>query len=87
MTSLPDLTLLTAARQDRESFGCGHDERHTYYGGACNRALAQQLASRARMDWRALHRQVSAYVVQQEADLESAPSEPAFFSSRAAPAQ
>lgn len=79
LEALSQITVLTAARYDRESFGCGHDDRTTYYGGAFNQVLAQRLASPLRIDWRAIHEDVRTRVNALEAELPVQPSLPAFF--------
>ena len=38
----PDRIIITAARADRSSFGCGAASRHTFFGEAELRAFAQQ---------------------------------------------
>lgn len=72
----PNRIILTAARRDRPSFGCGADEIYTYYDKCL---LDSWLWS---YTWRELHEKTSACVAEREAAMGATPSEPqAFFGS------
>ncbi|MBI3544410.1 MAG: hypothetical protein HY075_14150 [Deltaproteobacteria bacterium] len=83
LTRLPELTVLTAARHDRSSFGCEPGSRTTFYGGAYNEALARFIRPDPRaIDWRKLHETVAAHVVALEKrEKAKPPSLPQFFTS------
>ena len=67
----PNRMILTAARPDRASFGCGEADRYTYFDGC----VLQQIG--AAHDFAALGRSVQACVAKQEHDTKAAPaSEP-----------
>lgn len=60
LVNVERITVLTAARADRTSFGCSGGDRTTYYGGALQRVL-DRLPNKtiARQDWHRVHRQVT----------------------------
>lgn len=60
LTRVDGVTVLTAARADRTSFGCAGGDRTTYYGGALQRVL-DELPRKAipRQDWERVHRDVT----------------------------
>lgn len=83
LAALDDLVLLTAARHDRDSFGCAHGDDRTYYGGAYNDELARALAGRSGANpglpdvpWRELHDRVSRAIVEIEEREGDEPSSP-----------
>nr|PZN59794.1 MAG: hypothetical protein DIU62_15475 [Pseudomonadota bacterium] len=59
LVNVERITVLTAARADRTSFGCAGGDRTTYYGGALQRVL-NGLPKKPipRQDWRRVHRDV-----------------------------
>lgn len=66
-----DRMVLTAARADRTSFGCGENDRYTFFDGCVLQEMPQA------HDFMALGRQVEACVAAREADLGATPpSEP-----------
>ena len=67
----PDRMILTAARPDRTSFGCGEADRYTYFDGC----VLQELG--AAHDFGVLGRKVQACVAQHELETHATPpSEP-----------
>ena len=67
----PNRMVLTAARKDRASFGCGEADRYTYFDGC----VLQEIG--AAHDFAALGRAVQACVAKHEQDMHAAPaSEP-----------
>jgi hypothetical protein len=67
----PETLVITAARADRTSFGCGIDSDFTYFGRAL---LIQALNQEA--DWQAAFEQARASVDAREAEESLTPSEP-----------
>jgi hypothetical protein len=59
LVNVERITVLTAARADRTSFGCSGGDRTTYYGGALQRVL-NGLPKKPipRQDWKRVHREV-----------------------------
>jgi hypothetical protein len=81
LKSLSSLTLLTASRFDRTSFGCKAGETSTYFGGIFNGVLAERAGDPRRMDWKGLSDEVKEKVkAREQAEKHSPPSEPVFFS-------
>jgi len=81
LTSLSPLTLLTASRFDRPSFGCQTGETSTYFGGIFNEVLNDMATDPLRMDWKGLFEQVKEKVkAREKAERQALPSEPVFFS-------
>lgn len=69
LVALEDLTVLTASRSDRTSFGCDGGGRTTYYGGSLQKVLeALPSAGIDAMDWEEVHRGVSREVRRLEND-------------------
>lgn len=67
LVTLPNITVLTASRADRTSFGCAGGDRTTFYGGALQQVLDElPEAPFARQDWQQVHQAVSAKVQQLE---------------------
>lgn len=60
LVTVDGITVLTAARADRTSFGCAGGEHTTFYGGALQRVL-DGLPRRdiARQDWSRVHEEVA----------------------------
>jgi hypothetical protein len=74
VTEAPNRIILTAARDDRTSFGCGHEERFTYFDDCLFRSWPQS------PNWQALYQATDACVRRKEVDLQAQHSEPqAFF--------
>jgi hypothetical protein len=81
LRSLSALTLLTATRFDRTSFGCRPGENSTYFGGIFNEVLNQRAEDPRRMDWKALAGEVKEKVtVREKTEKHAPPSDPVFFS-------
>lgn len=60
LVNVEGVTVLTAARADRTSFGCAGGDRTTYYGGALQRVLdGLPRQPIPRLDWSRVHRDVS----------------------------
>jgi len=76
VTEAPNRIILTAARDDRTSFGCGHEEQFTYFDGCMFKAWPDS------QTWQALFLATEACVRQKEDALGFKHSEPqAFFGS------
>jgi hypothetical protein len=74
MTEAPNRIILTAARDDRTSFGCGHEEQFTYFDGCMLQAWPDA------KDWRGLFLATEACVRRKENVLGFKHSEPqAYF--------
>ncbi len=72
----PAVIILTAASENRQSFGCRAERRYTYYDGCF---LAEFPNART---WQDLHARMRACIQTKEAGLRELPSEPqAFFGS------
>ena len=81
LKSLFPLTLITAARFDRASFGCEPGVESTDFGGIYNEVLSSRADDPRRINWKALYEKVRAKVREREyKEDRSPPSEPAFFS-------
>ncbi len=91
--TLPNLTqvsVMTAARNDRPSFGCLPGDERTYFGEIYNRALAERIASPKDIAWSALYETVRDAVTKKEDAFRATlkkevakhlkPSEPQYFS-------
>ena len=73
-TEAPNRIILTAARDDRTSFGCGHEQQYTYFDDCLFRAWPDSPT------WVALYRSITACVREKEDKLGVRHSEPqAFF--------
>jgi hypothetical protein len=84
LTQLPLVTVLTAARYDRSSFGCEPGGWTTFYGGTFNEELQKVAASPATIDWKQLAETVAKRVAALEKKQRvSPPSLPQFFTSPA----
>ncbi len=81
LNTLPNLTILTAARHDRTSFGCQSGVKTTYYGGTFNQQLKRHLDSPLQIDWEQLHQNIGKKISRKEArEKELQPSLPVFLS-------
>ena len=81
LKNLSPITLLTAARHDRASFGCEPGVVSTYFGGIYNEVLEGRGDDPRRMDWKALFERVKEKVKEKEIEEERRPpSEPTFYS-------
>jgi hypothetical protein len=79
VTEAPNRIILTAARDDRTSFGCGHEEQFTYFDGCMLQAWPKAAS------WQALFNATSDCVRAKEDKLGFKHSEPqAFFGSQVA---
>ena len=73
-TEAPNRIILTAARDDRTSFGCGHEQQYTYFDDCLFRAWPDSPT------WAVLYRSITACVRAKEDKLGVRHSEPqAFF--------
>ncbi len=70
MTEAPNRIILTAARDDRTSFGCGHEEQFTYFDGCMLKAWPDSRT------WQALFLETQACVRRKEDALGFQHSEP-----------
>jgi hypothetical protein len=74
VTEAPNRIIITAAREDRTSFGCGHEEQFTYFDGCLFEAWPRS------PNWQALYKAVVKCVRDKEDRLRFTNSEPqAFF--------
>ncbi len=90
LQDLEKATVMTAARYDRASFGCGVGNFRTYFGGAFNDLLKARRSLPQNIDWQDLYREVSRKVKDMEEtyykrldpkdQAHFRPSEPMFFS-------
>jgi len=79
VTEAPNRIILTAARDDRTSFGCGAEFEFTYFDDCLFQAWPKSKT------WAALYRATAACVQAKERDINEAPSEPqAFFGDQVA---
>jgi hypothetical protein len=83
LTHLKKATVLTAARHNRESFGCDPGDRTTYYGEVFNKVLKGAGSTPVTIDWRAFHTTLKEGVTALETKMEvENPSDPAYFSNQ-----
>lgn len=85
LTRLPRVTLLAATSPERPSFGCSAGTARTYWGGAYNRVLAEELERAPRrlppaLPWAEIHARVRFVVETMELVDGERPSQPTFFS-------
>jgi hypothetical protein len=79
VTEAPNRIILTAARDDRTSFGCGFEEQYTYFDDCMFQSWPKSRT------WVALYRAIAACVRSKEREINAVPSEPqAFFGDRVA---
>jgi hypothetical protein len=63
LVNVKEITVLTAARADRTSFGCDKTGETTYYGGSLQKVLdANAGLTVPQLDWRQVHAQVNSEV-------------------------
>lgn len=80
LTSLKNLTGITAARADRSSFGCDPGSERTLFGEIYTKELSAQINDPREIDWKALFDKVSADVSEIEGRVKGLkPSIPQFF--------
>jgi hypothetical protein len=83
LTNLKNVTVLTSARHNRESFGCDPGDNATYYGKAFNEILQQLGRTPPETDWRAFQTSLKAAITQMEKKMGAEPpSDPAYFSNQ-----
>lgn len=83
LTQLEKVTVLTAARHNRESFGCDPGDNATYYGEAFNQTLQRLGSTPTTTDWKAFQAAVREVVAALEKKMEAEPpSDPAYFSNQ-----
>jgi hypothetical protein len=83
LSSLGAITVLAAARHDRQSFGCQDGERTTYFGGLLAAVLEQHLGLPPALRWPDIHAQVARRVEALELERkEPERSLPVFFQRR-----
>ncbi|MBI3555540.1 MAG: hypothetical protein HY074_04685 [Deltaproteobacteria bacterium] len=81
LSQLPNITLLSAARHDRSSFGCEPGSSTTFFGGVYNALLAQHPADPREIAWKSLWMAAQADIAQLEKrEKVSPPSLPQFYS-------
>jgi hypothetical protein len=79
VTEAPNRIILTAARDDRTSFGCGHEFQYTYFDDCMFQAWPKSRT------WAALYRAIRACVRTKEREVNAVPSEPqAYFGAQVA---
>lgn len=84
LSSLKNITVLTASRYDRESFGCQPGAQTTFYGGAFNEVLQKEARSPLEISWKQIHQNVRKKVKKlEEGEKLISPSLPQYFSSKA----
>lgn len=82
LSTLDNLTVITASRYDRNSFGCEAADLTTYFGGTFNKLFKAHLSDPRNMNWKKLYLEVRKQIHELEKRLEgeTLPSEPDFFS-------
>jgi hypothetical protein len=83
LTSVDNITVITAARHDRPSFGCGLGEETTFFGGALLESLREgpdHLPDA--VDWPSVFAAASAKVTVLEGQFNFDPSHPVWFSNQ-----
>jgi hypothetical protein len=68
LVNVKNITVLTAARADRTSFGCDTADHTTYYGGALQEAFNGSAGKIPALDWQRIHDEVPAKVEKLEGD-------------------
>jgi hypothetical protein len=79
LTSLKNLTAITAARANRSSFGCDPGSERTLFGEIYTHALEKKITDPREIAWKDLFDKVSADVSDIEGRLSVKPSIPQFF--------
>lgn len=83
LTRLKNAMVMTAARHNRESFGCDPGDRTTYYGEVFNGTLKRMGNTPPAIDWKSFYSALKQGVTALETKMEvENPSDPAFFSSQ-----
>jgi hypothetical protein len=86
LTSVSYLTLITAARFDRTSFGCDVGSQTTVFGGEFNHLISTHLHSQipVQIDWSTLYSSLERNIRTREMELNlgDKPSLPQYFSNR-----
>ncbi len=85
LKDLPSVSVMTASRHDRSSFGCNPGADRTFFGHYYNQYLDHYATSPAMVDWEVIYEGVSKDVAELEETLKSQSkkilsSEPQFFS-------
>ncbi len=90
LPNLENISVITAARNDRASFGCDPGEERTYFGELYNQALAERVGDPKTIAWDELYEAVRLAVgqkedayretVEPEVAAQLLPSEPQYFS-------
>ena len=81
LSTLPLVTLLSAARHDRSSFGCEPGSGSTVFGGVINALLSHGLGDPRKMDWKSLWVAAQADILALEKrEKMTPPSLPQYFS-------
>jgi hypothetical protein len=79
VTAAPNRIILTAARDDRTSFGCGFEQQYTYFDDCMFQAWPKSPT------WVALYRAIQTCVRTKEREINAVPSEPqAYFGDQVA---
>jgi hypothetical protein len=81
MKEIRNLTLMTAARSDRESFGCDPGDSVTHFGRVFEKLLDKYGKRPDRTDWHVIYRNLSKEIAEIEDFTKNAHSYPLFFSS------
>jgi hypothetical protein len=77
-----NVSVITAARNDRPSFGCSPGTDRTAFGHYYNQLLEENGVHPTEIDWAALHSKLSEVVSKLEIKHRFQPSEPQFFTNR-----
>ena len=81
LAQLANITLLTAARSDRPSFGCSSGDTATFYGKSFGKALVDEKVPFHQINWAAVHQRAQNMTRFMEEKLRIVQkSEPQFFS-------
>ncbi len=81
LKELDQMTVFTASRFDRASFGCEVEGHTTYFGGTFNEIFPDFIKNPLDIDWKGLFHVIKEKIVELEGEIpEIRPSEPLFFS-------
>lgn len=82
LSKLEQVTVLTAARYDRSSFGCDPGGEVTYFGGVYNEVLSDYLSDPLKIDWKKMYVRIRNIIKELESrtDENLRHSEPGFYS-------
>lgn len=86
LKDVPNVSVMTAARPDRTSFGCDPGGKRTVFGETFFTHLKGTGELPWNADWSTLHADVSSSVKKREREMRVKPSEPQFFTNVSAPA-